>query len=64
MKKTILILSLTAVFASIGAVRSMAYTHDNRGWYDDHHHRHAFIMHNHHRGYWDNQGGAKVFINI
>jgi hypothetical protein len=65
MKKTILLLSLVAVFTTVGAVRSLAdYTHDSHGWYDEHHHRHAFIMHNHHRGYWDNHNGTKVFITI
>jgi hypothetical protein len=64
MKKTILILSLAALFTSVGAVRSLAYDHDSHGWYDDHHHRHAFIHHNGHRGYWDQRDGTKVFINI
>jgi hypothetical protein len=64
MKKIILLLSITALFTTVGTVRSMAYDHDSHGWYDSHHHRHPFIKHNGHRGYWDQQNGTKVFISI
>ncbi len=41
------------------------YDHDDKGWYDEHHVRHDFIMHEGHRGYWDTDDkGAKIFINI
>jgi len=64
MKKSLLVLGLMTLLTTVGATRSMAYDHDNRGWYDEHHHRHAFINHGGHRGYWDQRNGVRVFINI
>jgi hypothetical protein len=50
---------------ALSAGRTMAYDHDDTGWFDEHHQHHAFSHHNGHRGYWDhNQSGAKVFITI
>jgi hypothetical protein len=60
-----LVLGLIALLGAMSAGSSMAYDHDNKGWYDSNHHRHAFISHNHHRGYWDHdKSGAKIFINV
>jgi len=57
---TVLILSV----AALGATRTFAFDHDDKGWYDSDHHRHAFIQHEHHRGFWDTRNGARVFINV
>ncbi len=55
---------LVLAFAGLGATRSLAYDHDDRGWYDNDHHRHPFVNYHHHRGYWDQRNGVRVFINI
>ncbi len=62
--RKMLFLGLVASFIAVSAGRSMAYDHDEKGWFDDHHKHHPFIYHNHHRGYWDQRDGARVFINI
>ncbi len=41
-----------------------AWSHDDHGYWDDHGQRHAYIEHNHHHGFWREQNGARVFINI
>jgi hypothetical protein len=56
---------LVALFVAVGAGRTMAYDHDDSGWFDEHHNHHSFIQHNGHRGYWDHdRSGAQIFINI
>jgi hypothetical protein len=56
---------LVALFIAVGAGRTMAYDHDDTGWFDEHHNHHAFIQHNGHQGYWDHdKSGATIFINI
>jgi hypothetical protein len=56
---------LVALFVAVGAGRTMAYDHDDKGWFDDQHQHHAFIQHNGHQGYWDHdKSGAQIFINI
>jgi hypothetical protein len=56
---------LVALFIAVGAGRTMAYDHDDTGWFDEHHNHHAFIQHNGHQGYWDHdKSGAQIFINI
>jgi hypothetical protein len=65
MKKTILLLSLAAIFLAGGTSLTRAdYHHDKHGWYDEHNHRHDFIVYHHHHGYWDHQNGVRVFINV
>ncbi len=64
MKKLFVSAVLGLSLVAFGATRSLAFDHDDRGWYDNDHHRHAFIEHGHHHGYWDNRNGARVFINI
>ncbi len=42
-----------------------AWSHDHNGYWDDHGSHHAYIMHDHHHGYWRNgDNGARVFIKI
>jgi hypothetical protein len=56
---------LVALFVAVGAGRTMAYDHDDKGWFDNQHQHHAFIQHNGHQGYWDHdKSGAQIFINI
>ena len=57
-------LALVTLFIAMGASRTLAYDHDDKGWYDDHHVHHPFIYHDNHRGYWDQHNGVRVFINI
>jgi hypothetical protein len=61
-----LALSIMAVFfIAAGASRALAYNHDDKGWFDEHHNHHPFIQHNGHQGYWDhNKRGSRIFINI
>ncbi|MCE0496342.1 MAG: hypothetical protein LV481_00135 [Methylacidiphilales bacterium] len=57
---------LTVLLITLSAGRTLAhYDHDDKGWYDEHHVHHPFIMHDGHRGYWDHDpNGVSVFINI
>ncbi len=57
---------LVAVLVAAGfGTASAHYTHDKKGWYDENHHRHAFVTHNGHRGFWDkNDHGIWAFISI
>ena len=41
-----------------------AWSHDKTGYWDDHHNHHAFVTHENHHGYWRQQNGTQVFINI
>jgi hypothetical protein len=42
-----------------------AWSHDRDGYWDDHGERHAFVMHEHHHGYWrTHDDGPRVFISI
>jgi hypothetical protein len=42
-----------------------AWSHDHNGYWDDHGHRHAFVEHNHHHGYWRTRDdGVRFFINV
>jgi len=64
-KKNLVPSILVVLFIAIGAARTLAYDHDNKGWFDSHHHHHPFVQHNGHRGYWDqDKGGSRIFINI
>ena len=57
--------ALVLLFIAVGASRTLAYDHDDKGWFDDQHHHHSFIHHNGHRGYWDHdKSGAKIFITV
>jgi hypothetical protein len=41
-----------------------AWTHDNTGYWDAHSVHHAYIYHDNHHGYWREDNGTRVFINI
>jgi hypothetical protein len=58
--------TLAAVFIAVSAGAASAhYTHDNRGWYDENHHRHDYVTYHGHKGYWDrNDSGIWAFIRI
>jgi hypothetical protein len=63
-QKNLLPSALAILFIAVGAGRTLAYDHDEKGWLDEHHH-HVFIQHSGHRGYWDHdKGGVRIFINI
>jgi hypothetical protein len=34
------------------------------GFWDNHHHYRHYEYYHHHRGYWDNQNGLNVWINL
>jgi hypothetical protein len=57
--------TLVVLFIAAGAARTLAYDHDDKGWFDSQHHHHGFVHHGGHRGYWDHDNnGARIFINI
>lgn len=63
--KNLLPALLALLFITASAAPILAYDHDDKGWYDSHHHRHAFSHHNGHRGYWDHDNsGARIFISV
>ena len=37
---------------------------DREGFRDHHGNYHRYGYHHHHRGYWDQQNGAQIWINI
>jgi outer membrane lipoprotein SlyB len=56
---------LVALFVAGCAGGNMAYAHDDYSSYDSQHHRHVFVHHNGHRGYWErNDRGALVFVTL
>jgi len=63
-------LALAAVTVTLmlaAATPSLAdgpYRHDDHGYWDDHHHYHAFDYYQNHRGYWDERNGVRIFINL
>jgi len=66
MKKLIVLAFVVLTLVSFGATRVSAYTysHDDKHWYDKNNKPHTFVKYHGHHGYWDNNNGAKVFINI
>ena len=64
-QKNLLPSILAVLFIAVSAGRILAYDHDDKGWFDEHHQHHPFIQHNGHRGYWDHdKNGVQIFINI
>ena len=64
-QKNLVLSTLVVLFIGVSAGRTLAYDHDDKGWFDEHHHHHAFIQHEGHRGYWDHdKSGVKIFVNI
>ena len=53
-----------AAFADEVIVHHDAWTHDNSGYWDDHAMHHAFVMHENHHGFWREDHGTRVFVNI
>lgn len=51
-------------FADEVIVHHDAWTHDKTGYWDDHNVHHAFILHENHHGFWREQNGTRVFVNI
>lgn len=41
-----------------------AWSHDEKGYWDDHDHYQAFVVHENHHGFWRVDNGVRVFINI
>ena len=68
----ILLLTVVTVLTSFGIARADdivvrhhdAWSHDDKGYWDDHEHYQAFVIHEHHHGFWKVDNGARVFINI
>jgi len=38
--------------------------HDKTGYWDANQQHHAYVMHNNHRGYWDQRNGAHIWVNV
>jgi hypothetical protein len=56
---------LVALFIAVGASRTLAYDHDDKGWFDNQHQHHPFVHHNGHQGYWDHdKNGLSIFVNV
>jgi hypothetical protein len=67
----ILLLTVVTLFAWFSPVlvaddehHHEAWSHDDKGYWDDHDHYRVFVIHENHHGYWRVQNGARVFINI
>jgi hypothetical protein len=64
--RNMLLAAIAAVIA-LGAMTPASadyYRHDNRGYWDGHHHYHSWVYYHNHRGYWDERNGVQVFINL
>ncbi len=40
------------------------YTHDDHGYWDDHHTHHDWVNYHNERGYWDDRGGSRIWIAV
>jgi len=38
--------------------------HDKTGYWDANQQHHAYVVHNNHRGYWDQRSGTRIWVNI
>ena len=38
--------------------------YDRDGFWDGQHHYHQYENYRHHRGYWDDRDGVRIFINL
>ncbi len=60
---------IAAIFFSIllfgGIQPALADDHgDHNGGRDSHGNYHRYSYHHHHRGYWNEDGGSRIWINI
>jgi len=64
-----LLLAAVTIFSLVGVTKSMAHdhdawSHDDRGYWDDHRAYHHFIYYQNHRGYWRENNGVRIWITI
>ena len=59
---TALALAAFGLTASANAYPHQPHGHD--GYTDGNHHYHPYVMHQGHRGYWDQRSGVQVWINV
>lgn len=70
----LMLIALVATFVGWGTIRTMAdtvvvqhdpWSHDDHGYWDDHHAYHHFVYYQNHHGYWrTNDSGVRLFINV
>jgi hypothetical protein len=60
------VLGAALAFMALGAVNNAQAYYDRYpdGYWDHHGHYRHYEIHHRHRGYWDDSGGSRVFINI
>jgi len=44
--------------------KDVTYTHDSKGWYDENHTRHDFVVYKGHHGYWNYAHGQRVWVTV
>ena len=58
-------LSVTFMLATAGpSFGDDHFRHDDKGYWDAHHHYHHYDYYQNHRGYWDERNGVRIFINL
>jgi hypothetical protein len=60
----IMAVTVTLMLASAGQSFADNWRYDHDGYWDGHHHYHAFQYYHHQRGYWDERNGIRIWINI
>ena len=57
---------LFTAFLWAGAGQAGAYygNQNQNGYWDNHHQYHNYGYHNHHRGYWNQSNGVRLWINV
>jgi hypothetical protein len=67
------VLALAAIFTAVSWAATGtsfaddhhdAWSHDKTGYWDTRGEHHAFVMHENHHGYWREDSGTRIFINI
>jgi hypothetical protein len=59
-----MIVSSGSVVLGDDAHRDVTYSHDSKGWIDENHHHHDFLMNKGHRGYYNYSHGKQVWVDV
>jgi hypothetical protein len=62
-----MLLAMVVLFSALlsaGAGQAWAYNGDQNGYYDRNGYNHHYGYYHHHHGYWNEQNGVRLWINV